>query len=148
MTSTWIALVALSAVVSLVALVLVLVAPAADIRVLRKPLWIVIVLVPIVGAVAWLVFGRPKRAPVGKRVAKERRRLPKTHQKISADRQVVVDRLTSDIRARSARPSGPSALSPGSPGSLTARARSAQSAAERSASSPATASYTDSYTEE
>lgn len=143
MSSHWIAFLALSAVVSIVAIALVLVSPAQDVRVLRKPLWLVIALVPILGAVAWLAFGRPKRAPVGKRVAKERPRLPTKHQKISADRQVVVDRLTSDIRARTARTSGSSALSPGSPGSLTARAQSAQSAAERSANSPATASHTE-----
>ncbi|MHB1010251.1 MAG: PLD nuclease N-terminal domain-containing protein [Propionibacteriaceae bacterium] len=141
MSTPWIAFVALSVVVSIVSIVLILVSPAADVRMLRKPLWIVIALVPILGGVAWLAFGRPKRRPVGKRVAKERRPRGK-RQKISADRQVVVDRLTSDIRTRSARTSGPSAISPESPGGQTARAaRSAQSAAERSASSPATASY-------
>jgi hypothetical protein len=141
MSTPWIAFVALSAVVSIVAIVLILVSPAADVRMLRKPLWIVIALVPILGAVAWLAYGRPKRQPVGKRVAKERRAHGK-RQKISADRQVVVDRLTSDIRTRPAQTSAPSAISPESPGSLRARAaRSAQSAAERSATSPATASY-------
>lgn len=141
MSTPWIAFVALSAVVSIVAIVLILVSPAADVRMLRKPLWIVIALVPILGAVAWLAYGRPKKAPVGKRVAKEPRPRGK-RQKISADRQVVVDRLTSDIRTRPTQTSGPSAISPESPGSLRARAaRSAQSAAERSATSPATALY-------
>lgn len=140
MTSPWIAFLALSAGVSLVTLVLVLIAPAPDVRRLSKRVWAVIALVPVLGAVLWLSLGRPKRAPVGKRVAKERRR-PTTRQKITADRQVVVDRLTSDIRARETRTSGPSALSPESPGLTVRPARSAESGPRRSAGSPATASY-------
>ncbi len=135
--------VALSVIVSLVAIVVILRSPAADVRTLRKPFWYAVALVPILGAIAWFVFGRPTHGPSGKRVAKERERRGK-RTKISADRQVVVDRLTSDVRTREARTSGLTAGSPGSPGSLSARAaRSAASALERSASSPATASYSD-----
>jgi hypothetical protein len=144
MPTPWTVVVALSVAVSIVVVVLVLVAPTADVRTLRKPVWIVLAFVPVAGAVLWLLFGKPKRPVVGKRVAKEKRRLTTKRQKISADRQVVVDRLTSDIRTRPPRISGSTAGSPGSPGSLTARAaRSAQSAQEQSAVSPATASYTD-----
>lgn len=135
--------VALSVVVSLVAIVVILRSPAADVRTLRKPFWYLVALVPILGAVAWFVFGRPTHGPSGKRVARERERRGK-RTKISADRQVIVDRLTSDVRTREARTSGVTAGSPGSPGSLSARAaRSAASALERSASSPATAAYSD-----
>ncbi|MBI4898908.1 MAG: PLDc_N domain-containing protein [Actinobacteria bacterium] len=144
MPTPWTVIVTLSVIVSIVVVVLVLVAPPADVRLLRKPLWIVVALVPIVGAVLWLVFGKPLRPVAGKRVAKEKRRPSSKRQKINADRQVVVDRLTSDIRTRPPRISGSSAGSPGSPGSLTARAaRSAQSAQEQSAVSPATATYSD-----
>jgi hypothetical protein len=104
--------------------------------------WYLIALLPIVGAIAWAWLGRPYYVRPGKRVAKDRHRRGKT-QKIGADRQVIVDRLTSDVRTREARSSGYSAGSPGSPGSLTARASSAESAVERSATSPAIASYGD-----
>lgn len=33
---------------------------AADVRGLPKPLWFVVLLVPVVGPVAWLLAGRPK----------------------------------------------------------------------------------------
>lgn len=135
--------VALSVVVSLVVIYMVVRSPDADVRMLRKPLWYLVALVPIVGAIAWFMYGRPQHGPSGKRVAKDRERRGK-RQKISADRQMIVDRLTSDVRTREARTSGMTAASPGSPGSLTARAGgSAQSALDRSASSPATASYSD-----
>lgn len=38
--------------------------PAAQARAMRKPLWLaVIVLLPLVGAIAWFVAGRPRRTP-------------------------------------------------------------------------------------
>ena len=102
-------------------------------------MWYLVAFVPILGAIAWAWIGRPERVVPGKRVAKDRIGLGK-RQKISADRQLVVDRLTSDIRTRPPRPLGGSADSPRSPGSLSDRAaRSASSAADRSATSPATA---------
>ena len=135
--------VALSLVVSIAAIVMILQSPAADVRMLRKPFWYLVALVPIVGAIGWFMFGRPQQGPSGKRVARERQSRGK-RQKITSDRQMIVDRLTSDVRTRNARTSGLTAGSPGSPGSLTARAaKSAASAMERSATSPASASYGD-----
>ncbi len=129
----------LSLVVSVVAIVDIMRAPADDIRMLRKPLWYVVAFIPLLGAVGWWWQGRPQFGPSGKRVAKDTSSRGK-RQKISADRQLVVDRLTSDIRTRPPRPLGGSADSPRSPGSLSDRAaRSASSAADRSATSPATA---------
>jgi len=114
-----------------------------DIRQFGKPVWYLITLVPVIGAVAWIMLGRPHYVAPGKRVAKDRERRGK-RQKLTPDRQMIVDRLTSDVRTREARSSALTAASPGSPGSLTARAaRSAASAMERSATSPATASYRD-----
>lgn len=128
----------LSIVVSIVAIYDIVKAAPEDVRAVRKTLWYVVALVPIIGAIGWFTMGRPERGPSGKRVAKDRKRRGK-RQKISADRQLVVDRLTSDIRTRPPRPYG-SAGSPGSPGSLADRAaRSAASAGERSATSPASA---------
>ena len=139
MPSPVILFVALSVIVSIVAIYLILRSSDADTRLLRKPLWYVVALVPIVGAIAWFMFGRPQHGPSGKRVAKNRPTREK-RQKISADRQMIVDRLTSDVRTREARSSGLTAGSPGSPGSLTARAaRSAPSAVDHSATSPASA---------
>ena len=37
--------------------------PAAQIRHLPKPLWIAVVLVPLLGPVLWLVFGTTRRGP-------------------------------------------------------------------------------------
>jgi hypothetical protein len=131
----------LSLVVSIVVVMRILRVDAADVRTLKKPLWYVVALVPVVGAVAWVWLGRPERGPSGKRVAKNTSGRGK-RQKISADRQLVVDRLTSDIRTRPPRPLGGSADSPRSPGSLADRAaRSASSAEDRSATSPVTAVY-------
>ena len=135
--------VALSLVVSIAAIVMILQSPAADVRMLRKPFWYLVALVPIVGAIGWFMYGRPQQGPSGKRVARERQSRGK-RQKITSDRQMIVDRLTSDVRTRNARTSGLTAGSPGSPGSLTARAaKSAASAMDRSATSPASASYGD-----
>lgn len=132
--------VAVSVVVSIVAIYLILRTADQDVRTLRKPFWYLVALVPILGAVAWFMFGRPQHGPSGKRVARDREPRGK-RQKMTADRQMIVDRLTSDVRTREARISGLTAGSPGSPGSLTARAaRSAASARERSATSAA-ASY-------
>ena len=117
-------------------------AQAEDVRALPKTVWYVIAFIPILGAIGWALLGRPYYARPGKRVAKDRERRGK-RQKVTADRQVIVDRLTSDVRTRESRTSGLTAGSPGSPGSLTARARSAPSAVEPSAKSPATASYSD-----
>ena len=143
MPSPWILFVALSVVVSIAAIFMINRSHDADVRTLRKPLWFIVVLVPIVGAIGWFWLGRPEQGPSGKRVAKDRERRGK-RQKFTADRQVIVDRLTSDVRTREARTSGLTAGSPGSPGSLTARAtKSAASAVERSATSPATATYSD-----
>jgi hypothetical protein len=139
MPSPVILFVALSVIVSVVAIYVILRSPDADVRLLRKPLWYVVALVPIVGAIAWFMFGRPQNGPSGKRVAKNRQPREK-RQKISANRQMIVDRLTSDVRTREARSSGLTAGSPGSAGSLTARAaRSAASAVDHSATSPASA---------
>jgi hypothetical protein len=142
MPSPWIFIVALSVIVSIVAIYMIYRSSDADVRTLRKPLWYLVALVPIVGAIGWFWLGRPEHGPSGKRVAKDRERRGK-RQKFTADRQMIVDRLTSDVRTREARTSGLTAGSPGSPGSLTARARSEASALDRSASSPATASYGD-----
>ena len=47
--------------------------PSQDHRNLAKPLWILlIILVPIVGGIAWLVAGRPPRQAAGPRVDAER----------------------------------------------------------------------------
>jgi hypothetical protein len=142
MQSPWTLFVALSVVVSVIAIYMILKSPTAYVRTLPKPFWYLVALVPIVGAIAWFMYGRPQHGPSGKRVAKDRERRGK-RQKISADRQMIVDRLTSDVRTREARSSGLTAGSPGSPGSLTARARSAESALDRSASSPVSAPYSD-----
>jgi hypothetical protein len=130
---------------SLVAMFLVVVrigrVPAEDVRTLPKTAWYIVAFVPILGAIGWALLGRPRYVAPGKRVAKDRQRRGKT-QKISGDRQMIVDRLTSDVRTREARMSGLTAGSPGSPGSLTAPApRSAASGLDRSASSPASASH-------
>ncbi len=38
--------------------------PAAQVRTLSKPMWyLLLLLVPLLGAVAWLLFGRPKADP-------------------------------------------------------------------------------------
>jgi hypothetical protein len=146
MRSPVILFVAISVVMSIVAIYLILRSHDADVRTLRKPLWYLVALVPIVGAIAWFMFGRPQHGPSGKRVAREREPRGK-RQKINEDRQLIVDRLTSDVRTRQARSSGLTAGSPGSPGSpgsLTSRASgSAASAMDHSASSPATASYSE-----
>ncbi len=142
MQSPWTLFVALSVVVSVIAIYMILKSPTAYVRTLPKPFWYLVALVPVVGAIAWFMYGRPQHGPSGKRVAKDRERRGK-RQKISADRQMIVDRLTSDVRTREARSSGLTAGSPGSPGSLTARARSAESALDRSASSPVSAPYSD-----
>ncbi len=151
MPTPWILIVALSVIVSIVAIYTILRAPGADVRTLPKPLWYLLALVPIVGALGWFWLGRPQHGPYGKRVAKDREHRGKP-QKITADRQMIVDRLTSDVRTREARTSGLTAGSPGSPGNLAAppqheerrlRPRTAPSAVEASAKSPATASYSD-----
>lgn len=36
--------------------------PARDVRALPKALWFVVLLVPLVGPIAWLLCGRPQRA--------------------------------------------------------------------------------------
>jgi hypothetical protein len=142
MPSLWIVVVvAASLVATIVVVVRIARAHAEDVRTLPQTVWYVIAFVPILGAIGWAWLGRPHYAPPGKRVAKDRQRRGKP-QKMTADRQMIVDRLTSDVRTREARTSGLTAGSPGSPGSLTARtARSAASAVERSATSPATSSY-------
>ncbi len=143
MPSLWIVVaVAASLVATFVVVVRIIRAHAEDVRTLPKTVWYLIAFVPILGAIAWAWLGRPYYVRHGKRVAKDQHRRGKT-QKFTADRQVIVDRLTSDVRTREARTSGFSAGSPGSPGSLTARASSAPSAVEGSATSPATASYSD-----
>jgi hypothetical protein len=38
-----------------------------SLRALRKPVWFLIVLIPIVGALLWLFFGRPRRGGGGQR---------------------------------------------------------------------------------
>lgn len=131
----------LSLVVSVVVIVRVHRAHAEDVRTLKKPLWYLVAFVPVLGAIAWAWLGRPERGPSGKRVAKDSSGRGK-RQKMSADRQIVVDRLTSDIRTRPPRPLNSSADSPRSPGSLADRAaRSASSAPDPSATSPVTAAY-------
>jgi len=152
MPSPWIVVVvAVSLVATIVAVLRIFRAPAADVRTLPKTVWYVIAFIPILGAIGWAWLGRPSHVQPGKRVDKDRQRRGKT-QKITADRQLIVDRLTSDVRTREARTSGGTAGSPGSPGNLAAlpqheerrrRARSAPSAVEPSATSPATASYSD-----
>ena len=143
MPSPWIVVVvAVSIVATFVVVVRIARAQAEDVRTLPKTAWYLIAFVPILGAIAWAWLGRPYYVKPGKRVAKDRERRGK-RQKVTADRQVIVDRLTSDVRTRESRTSGLTAGSPGSPGSLTARARSAPSAVEPSAKSPATASYSD-----
>jgi hypothetical protein len=39
----------------------------ADVRGLSKPLWLVVVLLPLVGPAAWLLFGRPQPGVAGGR---------------------------------------------------------------------------------
>ena len=129
----------LSLAVSIVVIAGVHRAHAEEVRTLKKPLWYLVAFVPVLGAVGWFWLGRPERGPSGKRVAKDNSGRGKRH-KINADRQMVVDRLTSDIRTRPPRPLSGSADSPRSPGSLADRAaRSASSAVDRSAASPVTA---------
>ena len=152
MPSPWIVVVvAVSLVATFVVVVRIARAQAEDVRTLPKTVWYVIAFIPILGAIGWAWLGRPYYVQPGKRVAKDRERRGKP-QKITADRQMIVDRLTSDVRTREARTSGVTAGSPGSPGNLPAlpqheerrhRARSAPSAVEPSAKSPATASYSD-----
>jgi len=152
MPSPWIAVVvAVSLVATFVVVARINRAHAEDVRTLPKTVWYLLAFVPILGAIAWAWLGRPYHVKPGKRVDKEPQRRGKT-QKITADRQMIVDRLTSDVRTREARTSGVTAGSPGSPGNLAAlpqheerrhRARSAPSAVEPSATSPATASYSD-----
>jgi len=133
MPSPWIVVVvAVSIVATFVVVVRIARAHAEDVRTLPKTVWYLIAFVPILGAIAWAWLGRPYYVKPGKRVAKDRERRGK-RQKVTADRQVIVDRLTSDVRTREARTSGITAGSPGSPGNLTARARSAPSAVEPSA---------------
>jgi hypothetical protein len=141
---TWIVVVvvAVSLVATFLAVVRIARAHAADVRTLPKTVWYVIAFIPILGAIGWALLGRPYHVKPGKRVAKDRERRGKP-QKITADRQMIVDRLTSDVRTREARTSGVTAGSPGSPGNLPARVRSASSAVERSATSPATASHSE-----
>jgi len=152
MPSPWIAVVvAVSLVATFVVVARINRVHAEDVRTLPKTVWYLLAFVPILGAIAWAWLGRPYHVKPGKRVDKDRQRRGKT-QKITADRQMIVDRLTSDVRTREARTSGVTAGSPGSPGNLAAlpqheerrhRARSAPSAVEPSATSPATASYSD-----
>jgi len=152
MPSPWIAVVvAVSLVATFVVVARINRVHAEDVRTLPKTVWYLLAFVPILGAIAWAWLGRPYHVKPGKRVDKEPQRRGKT-QKITADRQMIVDRLTSDVRTREARTSGVTAGSPGSPGNLAAlpqheerrhRARSAPSAVEPSATSPATASYSD-----
>jgi len=143
MPSPWIVVVvAVSLVATIVVVVRIFRAHAADVRTLPKTAWYLIALIPILGAIGWAWLGRPYYVQPGKRVAKDRERRGKP-QKMTADRQMIVDRLTSDVRTREARTSGVTAGSPGSPGNLPARDRSAPSDVERSATSPATASYSD-----
>jgi hypothetical protein len=143
MPSPWIVvIVAASLVATFVVVVRIARAHAEDVRTLPKTVWYLVAFVPILGAIGWAWLGRPYYVQPGKRVAKGRERRGK-RQKVTADRQVIVDRLTSDVRTREARTSGQTAGSPGSPGNLPPRARSAPSAVERSATSPATVSYSD-----
>jgi hypothetical protein len=131
----------LSLVVSIVVIVRVRRAHAEDVRTLKKSVWYVVAFVPVLGAVGWFWLGRPERGPSGKRVAKDSSGRGKRH-KMSSDRQIVVDRLTSDIRTRPPRPLGGSADSPRSPGSLSDRAaRSGSSAPDPSETSSVTAAY-------
>jgi len=53
MPSPSIIFVALSLVVSIAAILMILRSPAADVRMLPKPLWYLVALVPIVGAIGW-----------------------------------------------------------------------------------------------
>ena len=149
---TWIVVaVAVSLVGTFVVVVRIARAHAEDVRTLPKTVWYLIAFVPILGAIGWAWLGRPHHVQPGKRVAKDREHRGKP-QKITPDRQMIVDRLTSDVRTREARTSGVTAGSPGSPGNLAAlpqheerrrRARSGASAVERSATSPATVSFSD-----
>ena len=141
---TWIVVVvvAVSLVATFVVVVRIARAHAEDVRTLPKTVLYLVAFVPILGAIGWAWLGRPYYVQPGKRVAKDRERRGKP-QKITTDRQMIVDRLTSDVRTREALTSGVTAGSPGSPGNLPARAMSAPSAVERSATSPATASYSD-----
>ncbi len=142
MPSPWIVVVVVASLAAtFVVVVRIARAHAEDVRTLPKTVWYLVAFVPILGAIGWAWLGRPYYAKPGKRVAKGRERRGK-RQKVTPDRQVIVDRLTSDVRTRQARTSGLTAGSPGSPGGLTARAaKSAQSGVEHSATSPATATY-------
>ena len=143
MPSLWIVVVVAACLVAtFVVVVRIARADADDVRTLPKTAWYLIAFVPVLGAIAWVLLGRPYYVQPGKRVAKDRERRGK-RQKVTPDRQVIVDRLTSDVRTREARTSGLTAGSPGSPGSLSARAKSAGSSGDHSATSPATASYRD-----
>ena len=56
---------AVSVVLLVVALVDMLRTPAALMRTLPKPLWLLVVLPPYFGPVAWFLAGRPKRGTSG-----------------------------------------------------------------------------------
>jgi hypothetical protein len=144
MPSPWIVIVvAASLVATIVVVVRIVRAHAEDVRTLPKTVWYLIAFVPILGAIGWAWLGRPHYVPRAS-VSPKTGSAGGSPQKMTADRQMIVDRLTSDVRTREARTSGLTAGSPGSPGSLTARtARSAASAVERSAASPSTSSYSD-----
>ncbi len=89
-----------SLVCGLAALVDVFRADAEDVRLFSKPIWMVLaVVLPVVGAMAWFVAGRPK-FDTGKRAARgtQRPTVAMKPRKIKNDRQAAVDRLTSDIR--------------------------------------------------
>src|SRR5664279_5461452 len=123
MPSPWIiVVVAASLVATIVVVVRIFRAHAADVRTLPKTVWYVIAFIPILGAIGWALLGRPYYVQPGKRVAKKDRERRGKPQKITSDRQMIVDRLTSDVRTRESRTSGGTAGSPGSPGNLPARA--------------------------
>jgi hypothetical protein len=134
--------VTLSVVATIVVLLRIFRAQADDIRMLPKTVWYLIAIVPVAGALAWAMLGRPLYVAPGKRVAKDRQPRGRRQKKMNADRQLIVDRLTSDVRTREARTSAMTAGSPGTPENLIARAdASAASARTEPASPPATALY-------
>ena len=62
------------------ALVECLQSPGSDVRALRKPAWIaVILLLPVLGALAWLLWGRPHRARHSRPSRSTRREEPPPH---------------------------------------------------------------------
>ncbi len=74
---------------------------AADVRLLSKTVWLVIiVLLPVAGPLSWYVLGRPKLA-YGRRIARGRAKPRWKKRKIKNDRKAAVERLTSDIRTPS-----------------------------------------------